>query len=291
MKVLSTGFPWVEGSPLLILDSEFSDGTFTLQYLFPIRGIYTFDLEITSVPEGPAFPPTSLRKTVRISENPVVVRNAWLLIGGLLIFGGIIGTIFARSAAAREKRLSCAIVSILLLYCGALGPVNTVAAHGGHTEGASYTAPERQVIQGDDGWELEIHSSPMPAIVGHLVQLAIWLRKDGEVFPGMTKVMTAVTSLEKGQTVVETSILARQGHAAQSLQLYDGTPHTIAVTVRPVGSDARGWLLPTAVLNVDVVALPPPFAVQLRMLAMLVGVLVVGMVVGFCAPRMYKAPT
>jgi hypothetical protein len=281
----------VEGSPLLLLDSEFGDGTFTLQYIFPIRGIYTFDLEITSVPEGPVFPPTSLRKTVRISENPVVARNAWLLIGGLCIFGGIIGAIFARSAAAREKLLSCAIVSPLLLCCGALGPVNTVAAHGGHTEGMLYTAPERQVIRGDDGWELEIHASPMPAIVGHLVHVAIWLRKDGEVFPGMTKVATTVTSLEEGQTVVETNVVARQGHTAQSLQLYDGTPHTIAVTVRPLGSDARGWLPPTAVLNVDVVALPPPVSVQLRMLAMLVGVLVVGMVVGFCVPRTYKEPT
>ena len=89
----------------------------------------------------------------------MVARNAWLLIGGLLIFGGIIGAIFARSAAAREKLLSCAIVGPLLLYCGALGSVSTVAAHGGHTEGTSYRAPERQVIQGDDGWELEIHSA------------------------------------------------------------------------------------------------------------------------------------
>ena len=107
----------------------------------------------------------------------------------------------------------------------------------------------------------------------------------------MTKVTTAVTSLEEGQTVVETSIRARQGHTVQSLQLYDGAPHTIAVTVRPVGSDARGWIPPTAVLNVDVVALPPPFTVQLKMLAILVGVLVVGMVVGFCVPRTYKEST
>ena len=126
-----------------------------MQYVFPIRGIYTFDLEITSVPEGAAFPSTSLQ-TVRISENPVVARNAWLLIGGLLIFGGIIGAIFARSAAAREKLLLRHRWPTLL-YCGALGSVSTVAAHGGHTEGTSYRAPERQVIRGDDGWELEIH--------------------------------------------------------------------------------------------------------------------------------------
>ena len=49
-KILATGFPRVEGTPLLALDSELTDGNLTLQYLFPIRGTYTFDLEIAPVP-------------------------------------------------------------------------------------------------------------------------------------------------------------------------------------------------------------------------------------------------
>jgi len=44
----------------------------------------------------------------------------------------------------------------------------------------------------------------------------------------------------------------------------------------------------TAVLSLDVVALHPPVAVQIRMMAILLGVLVVGMVVGFCVPRLSK---
>jgi hypothetical protein len=142
-------------------------------------------------------------------------------------------------------------------------------------------------MRGDNGWELEIYSGPMPATVGHVVQLAIWLRKDGEVFPGMTEVAIAVANLEEGQTVVETHILARQGHTAQSLQIYDGGLHTIAVTVRPVGGEASDWAPPPAVLSVDVVALHPPLAVQIRMMAILLGVLVGGMVVGFFVPRTY----
>jgi hypothetical protein len=124
----------------------------------------------------------------------------------------------------------------------------------------------------------------MPATVGHLVQLAIWLRKDGEVFPGMTEVALEVINQEEGQTVVETYILARQGHTSQSLQLYDGALHTIAVTVRPVGGEASGGAPPTAVLSVGVVALHPPLAIQIRMMALLLGVLVGGMAIGFCMP-------
>jgi hypothetical protein len=120
--------------------------------------------------------------------------------------------------------------------------------------------------------------------VGHLVQLAIWLRKDGEVFPGMMEVSIAAVNQEEAQTVVETHILARQGHTSQSLQLYDGVLHTIAVTVRPVGGEASSGAPPSAVLSVDVLALHPPLAIQIRMMALLLGVLVGGMAIGFCMP-------
>jgi len=288
-QVLSTGFPRVEGTPLLILDSAFRDGTFTLQYRFPIRGTYTFDLEIAPVPGGPAFSPTRLRQTVRISENPVVVRNAWLLIVGLFVLGGVTGVIFARSAAAREKLLSRAIVGPLVLCYGALAPISTVAADvGQHTGTAADAARGHQVIRGDDGWELEVHSSPMPATVGHLVQLAIWLRKDGAGFAGLTEVVIAVVNQEEAETVVGTHILAPQGYTTQSLQLYDGAPHTITVTVRPGDGEASGVAPLTAVLGLDVLAMHPPLVVQIRMMALLLGVLVGGMVVGFFVPRTYK---
>jgi hypothetical protein len=283
-QFLATGFPRVEGTPLLALDSELIDGHLTLQYLFPIRGTYTFDLEITPVPGGPAFPPTSLRKTIRIYENPVVRRNAWLLVIGLFVLGVITGAIFARSAAARERLLSRAIVGPLMLCCSVLAPLSTVAAHVGHTEHTAHGAPERQVMRGDKGWELEIHSSPMPATVGHLVQLAIWLRKDGEVFPGMTEVSIEVVNQEGTQAVVGTHIRVRQGYTSQSLQLYDGVLHTIAVTVRPMDEEASAGAPPTAVLSVDVLALHPPRAIQIRMMALLLGVLVGGMAIGFCMP-------
>ena len=93
-----------------------------------------------------------------------------------------------------------------------------------------------------------------------------------------------VINQEEGQTVMETYILARQGHTSQSLQLYDGALHTIAVTVRPVGGEASGEAPPTAVLSVDVVALHPPLAIQIRMMALLLGVLVGEMAIGFCMP-------
>jgi hypothetical protein len=270
----------VEDTPLLTFDSDFIDGVVTLQYRFPLRGTYTFDLEIIPVPGGPVFPPTRLHKTVRISENSVMMRHVWLLIG-LFVLGMITGGLVARFTAARAKLRSRVIIGSLVLCCGALAPISMVAAHGGHPEHESHGAPERQVIWGDDGWELEIHSIPMPVTVGHPLQLALWLRKDGEVFPGMMEVSIVAVNLEEAQTVLETHILARQGSTSQRLQLYENVPHTIAVTARPAGGEVSGWSLPTVGLSVDVMAGSLPLVPQIRMMAIWVGALALGMVIGF----------
>jgi hypothetical protein len=283
---LATDFPGVAGTPLLAFDSDLLDGSITLQYRFPIRGTYTFDLELTPVPGGPVFPPTRLRQTVRIADNPVMMRSTWLLVG-LFVLGMVPGVLVARYAAARAKRRSRALMALLLVSCGALAPISTVAAHAGHPEHAAQGAPERQVIEGDDGWALEIHAIPLPVTVGHLLQLALWLRKDDAVFPGMTEVSIAAVNLEDAQTVVEIHILARQGSISQSLQFYDSVPHTIAVTVRPVAGETHGWALPTVGLSVDVMAVGSPLAVQMRRMALGFGVVAIGMVMGFCVSHMY----
>jgi hypothetical protein len=223
---------------------------------------------------------------VHIAENPVMIRHAWLLVVGLCVLGVSTGVLIARVVAARVKRRSRTLAGLLVVCCGTLAPLSMVAAHGGHPEHEAHGTPERQVIWGEDGWELEIHAVPMPVTVGHLLQLALWLRKDDGVFPGMTEVSMTAVNLEEDQTVVATHILARQGSTSQSFQLYESVPHAIAVTVRPVGGEAVGWAPPTVGLSVDVMAGDPPLAVPLRMLAMVLGALVVGLVIGFVVPHM-----
>jgi hypothetical protein len=215
-----------------------------------------------------------------------MTRHTWLLVG-LLVLGMVTGSLVARFAAARAKVRSRVIIGSLVLCCGILVPISMVAAHPGHPEHESHGAPERQVIWGDDGWELEIHSIPMPVTVGQPLQLALWLRKDGEVFPDMMQVSIVAMNLEEAQTVVETRILARQGSTAQRLQLYESVPHTIAVTARPAGGEVSGWSLPTVGLSIDVMAGSPPLAPQIRMMALGVSALALGMAIGFCGLHLY----
>jgi hypothetical protein len=289
-QFVATGFPRVEGTTLLALDTALTDGTWTVQYLFPMRGTYTFDVGITPAPGGPVFQPTRLRQTVHIAEDPAVVRNASMLIGALFLLGGIAGIIFARSAAAREKLWGSASVVLLLGLSGALVPVHGALADSGHRGTTMEASQGHQVIHGDQGWELEVQASPTPATVGQLVRLAVWLRKEGTMFPGTTDVRLEVVHREEAHTVLGTHMQTPQGHTLQSLQLYDGAPHTINVTVRPVTGEDSDVAPLTATLGLEVVALHPPLAVKIRMMAILLGVFVVGMAGGFFLPWPFKEP-
>ena len=62
------------------------------------------------------------------------------------------------------------------------------------------------------------------------------------------------------------------------------------MTVRPEGDAAHGWVPRLVVLNMDVLALPAPFTAQLRLMAIGLGVLVLGMGVGFAVSRLVLYP-
>lgn len=272
--LLSTDFPMVEGTDLLVLASHVQDGALTFAYLFPIRGTYTFELAITPVPGGPDFAPTSLRRTLQLRENPAEVRNAWLLIVVLFVLGGISGVVFARSAAAREAlRASPTLVLLALLAC-VWAPVSAVAE-----------VPQvHQGSQEDATWTLAVRPTPASATVGQLVQFTVVLSKDGRVFPQPTQVSIEAYHVEDNKMVFQATTYAPDGQTSQHLQFFDGAPHTVMVTARPAAGDHAIVAPLQAVVEMDVRGVHPPTAVKIRTLALLLSVLVVGMVVGFFLP-------
>jgi hypothetical protein len=265
--ILSTDFPVVEGTHLLSLASVIRDGTLTFDYLFPIRGTYTFDLTVTPDPKNPEVPPATLRKTLHVRENPAEVRNAWLLVSGLFIFGGISGVFLARSAAARQHTALAVVLAILLE--GVLGPEEVVAA-------------TLQTPQTPPAWSLEVHPTPERATVGEPVQLAIVLKKDEKIFAAPMQVSIDIHHLEDNKAVFRTQAISPDGATSLRFQFFDGAPHAVTVTARPVDGMAFVADVPPlrAVLDMQVTAVHPPVGVQLRLMAILIGVVVVGIMVG-----------
>ncbi len=288
--VLATGFPRVEGTTLLRLESALTKGALTFQYAFPLRGQYTVDLTLTPVPGGPTFPPTRVQQTLHLSEDPSVTRNAWMLVAGLFVLGGIAGVMFARSAATQERRLAFGLI-VVLLGGSLLGSVRSAEADSSHSPTAAPAASAHQVVQGDDGWTLDVQVQPSPATVGQLAECTVTLRKDGEVSTGPTAVSLVVVHQEEGHTVFETHLVASKGQSTPSLQLYDGAPHTLTVTARPAAAAWRDVQPLTASIETEVIALHPPTPVKVRMMTLLLGVLVLGMCAGFFVPQRTRERT
>lgn len=265
--LLSTDFPVVEGTHLLSLASVIHNGAFTFDYLFPIRGTYTFDLTVTPDPKSSDLLPITLRKILQLRENPAEVRHAWLLVIGLFVFGAISGILFARSAVAREQ--TAFTIALAILFAGFLGSEAAAAA-------------TTQVPQAPAGWSLAVQATPEQATVGEPVQLAIALKKDDKIFAAPMQVSIDIQHLEDDQAVFRTQAMAPNGATSLRFQFFDGAPHAVTVTARPVEdmTFTKDVLPLRAVLDVDVTAVHPPLGVKLRIMALLIGVLVVGMLVG-----------
>ncbi len=271
---LSTDFPMVEGTTLLALASDLRDGAFAFDYVFPIRGAYTFDVTLQPVEGALHFAPTTLRKSFQLRENPAEVRNVWILVLGLFLLGGFFGLVLARSATAK----SALQLTIVLMSLGLALQAESTGR--GQTE----ATPPPQMVRGEDGWELTVASTPTQGTVGKHVQFAMALTKDGAVLMETTQFSLALHHIEDDTPIFKTDIYAPRGETVQRVQFFDGAPHRVTITAHPADR-AHGLQPPLqAVFAMDVQGLQPPLTVKLRTMTLLVGVLTIGMVVGWFIP-------
>lgn len=275
-RLLSTDFPIVEATTLLDLASELQDGKFSFDYLFPIRGVYTFDIALKPVAGSALFAPTTIHMPWQLHENPAEIRNIWLVAIGLFIFGGIFGVFMARSAQAKH-----ALMLTVLLVSTSLG----MRAEGDvHIHKQRSTAQTSHVTQGENGWALQVDSTPAQGTVGQQVRFDIALTKDGEVSTEETALSLELHHIEDDKNIFKTNILTPHGKTSQHLQFFDGAPHQVTITAHPVNrAQAFAQPLQTA-FEMEVNGIHPPMGVKLRTLAVFMGVLVIGMVVGWFCP-------
>jgi hypothetical protein len=282
--LLSTPFPAVEGTTLLELASNLKDGKYTVEYLFPVQGVYAFDFDIVPAPNGQIVTPTMLHQSMRVHADPASIRRAWLFRAVLFSLGGIAGAWYARISRAPKTLSSNASITVAALVCGGLVVITSPFTFADHGPREVVFPKGAQVIQGDDGWALEVRPTPMQAVSGELLDLNVTLTHEGEVFSGAMDVAMHLYNLQDDQTVLRTSVLAPSGSTSQRVQLVESALHTCSITVRPVseasGKPATHTSL-TAVIGIDVVATPTPIPIKLRVMGLFLGVVGAGMVGGF----------
>jgi hypothetical protein len=138
-----------------------------------------------------------------------------------------------------------------------------------------------QVIQGDEGWALEVRPTPEQAVVGELLDLTVTLTREGQVFSGAMDVSMHLYNLKDDQTVLRTNIVTPHGSTSQRFQLVESVPHTCTITVRPVGGASEKPVTLTAVLGIEVIAAAIPITVKLRVMGLFLGVVGAGVAGGY----------
>jgi hypothetical protein len=273
-SLLSTDFPIVEATTLLELVSDLRDGTFSFDYLFPIRGQYTFDVALQPAAGATPFAPTAIQLPWQIHESPSEIRNAWLLVVGLFVLGGVFGVILSRSAQAKSALLLTVVLVSTAVGMRAEGDVH----------GPAHTAETQHVVRGEHGWALQVNSTPAYGTVGKEVRFDVRLTKDGEAFAEETGLAMELHHIEDDKPIFKTKILAPKGETSQRLQFFDGAPHRVMITAQPANPARTGEPPLQAAFDMEVNAIHPPMAVKLRTLALFIGVLTIGMVVGWFCP-------
>jgi hypothetical protein len=279
--LLPSPHPALEGTTLLELDSDLTDGMFTLEYLFPIQGAYGFDFDIVPTTSGQSMLPTKLHGSIQVRADQGSLRRAWLFRVVLFSLGGIAGAWYAWAAQTPKTPPSRAATAAGAVVVGGLVLVTgsfTCADHGPR----QLVFPRgTQVIQGDAGWALEVRPTPAQAVVGELLEIAVTLTNAQQVFSGAMDVAMHVYNLKDDRTVLRTNILAPHGSTSQRFQVVESAPHTCTITARPVSGGSGKPVTLTAVLGIDVIATPAPITVKLRVMGVFLGVVGAGVASGF----------
>lgn len=98
-KVLNTGFPYLEGKRVLGGEFFSRDGKLEFSYIFPIRGSYRVEVEVSPTETSSvAFQPFSEEFNVQVKEWGYEIRNAIILVLLMLGFGIALGVIFGRAS-------------------------------------------------------------------------------------------------------------------------------------------------------------------------------------------------
>ncbi len=261
-RVFTTDFPWVEGTTLLDLAVEAPDGELRFTTMYPIRGRYTFQTQVT-LPDG-----TTLESspTLSISENPAEIHNFLLFL--ILLFG----TGFA-SGVIIGRRSRTALTLFLLGTLLLVG--SDIMAH---NTGQTNTDTQRKPItarQTNGQLQATLTVTPGTGLVGVLNTVQIEVT-DIEGSPITGEATLLAWHIEDERPVYTFHLPLHHQPVSVQMQFFDGADHELRLEA--VTEDRSTVTLSTPIA---VEPLSPPFWLKIRMLLMLLGVVTLGLITGF----------
>jgi hypothetical protein len=265
---ISTDFPLVEQTPLLHYEGTLPAGSLEFEYIYPIRGTYTFEVEAGREAAALSFKDNL---TLTLQENRSEVLNFVIFMIILLGLGIVAGFIIGRGS--RAQRLATAGLGLLVVVgLGLAGAsVKTVQAHGGG-DGSDTPAFSESATNGD--LTVTYGMDPGAGRVGTL-NILTFIATDAQqqLVPDSTFEVT-FWHIEDEKPVFATSLYAPDGETALTFQFFDGAEHELRV----VASNTLGTVQLQRAVEVE--GLDPPFLTKLKTTFYLALVTFIGVLIG-----------
>jgi hypothetical protein len=304
---LTTDFPIVEGTKLLDIQAIAPNGQLQLQQIFPIRGNYQLQVNVTPITPN-AFTPIQQNLNLSISENPVKYRTIAILAAILLIVGLGGGWVIGGRQETQPGEIAPQRVRLLLSGAAAVAIIALLAvnlsaemaqsqtSHGDHHHHTTAAEPEADHhhhttaaepeadnygIVRQQGLEVQLLGNAS-ATVGEPAKLQVQVI-DQKTSQPVSDVLLNIktTALEDGWVpFAYQGIPDATGKLSWEQQFFDGAPHNIQVEVSPQPNASRQFTPLRVQKNVDVEGIAPPLTTRLIVLAYLTGIIIIGLLVG-----------
>lgn len=266
---ISTDFPIVERTSLLHYEGTLPEGSLEFEYIYPIRGTYTFEVEAGR--EAAAF---SFKDnlTLNLQENRNEVLNFVIFMIILLGLGILAGFIIGRGS--RAQRLATAGI-VLLVVAGLVGTsVDRVQAQHGHGEGDGSDTPAFSESTTNGDLTVTYGMDPGAGRVGTFNTLTFTATDaQKELVPDTTFAIT-FWHIEDEKPVFATTLYAPSGETELTFQFFDGAEHE----VRVAASNTLGTVQLQRVVEVE--GLSPPLPTKLKTIFYLALVTFSGVLIG-----------
>ncbi len=270
----STDFPVVEGTSLLNQDLEIKGASHTFKFVPPIRGTYILTASVEALPSDASFAPTQKTWQTTIHESPARKKNLLILLTILVLVGGISGFIMGRGPHP----------SAVIAFLFFLWPPSPLKAHGSHQHKPSPAAPAA-TMNDLDGGHIELELLTKEPRVGELSEIiAHYRNQQGQLQAAAFRL--EVTQLEHERLVFATDITASNGVLRWQGQFFDGSPHRVSITARPLAAQGQ-QMIAKVERDVDVAGVEPPLRSVIKSFGLLMLVTALALTFGILLGRYF----
>ena len=222
---LPSGFPWDEGTTLLVHESFAADGRLIVsKFLFPLRG--TYKIHATAISKDGKS--GELDTSIYARQPGFQIRNWALFHGAILLVGLIVGLVYGKSLRDHGKaNLSTFLTGVFLVSIIVLS-LPFVVAH----EGEEHEEEPHKIELVDK--QVELRTNPEIPDIGTPTQFNFIFKDEatGKLLDNV-KVHFKYENQEEEFMVIDTEFISETGNPTLIYGIFDGAPHKLTLDVEP----------------------------------------------------------